>query len=77
MRPPILGSGRIKLSNYERFNSMARCSMVSAVVTTLLLNWKPRWVMIMVANCRAMSTLDNSRLLPLMLPKFSVLAVPS
>ena len=36
-------------TGYERLISIAFCSMVSAVVTTLLLDWKPRWVLIIVA----------------------------
>lgn len=43
-----------------RLSSMARFSISSDVVTTLLLAWKPRWVMIMSTISDAMSTLDCS-----------------
>lgn len=45
---------------YDRLSSMAFWSIWSAVVTTLLLDWKPRWVMIMLTISVAMSTLESS-----------------
>lgn len=47
-------------TRYERLSSMAFWSIWSAVVTTLLLDWKPRWVIIMFTISVAMSTLDSS-----------------
>ncbi len=43
-----------------RFMPMTVSSMVSTVVTPLELAWKPRWVVIICTNSRAMSTLDIS-----------------
>ena len=45
---------------YDRLISMAFCSMASAVVTALLLDWKPRWVMIMFTISVERSTLEPS-----------------
>ena len=45
---------------YWRLSSMAFWSIWSAVVTTLLLDWKPRWVTIMLTISVAMSTLESS-----------------
>lgn len=49
-------------TGYERLISIAFCSMVSAVVTTLLLDWKPRWVMIILTISVERSTLEPSML---------------
>ena len=61
-RPRMRRSGRAFLvkTRYERLSSMAFWSIWSAVVTTLLLDWKPRWVMIMLTISVAMSTLESS-----------------
>lgn len=45
---------------YDRLISIAFCSMASAVVTALLLDWKPRWVMIMFTISVERSTLEPS-----------------
>lgn len=49
-------------AGYERLISIAFCSMASAVVTALLLDWKPRWVMIMLTISVERSTLEPSML---------------
>lgn len=49
-------------ARYERLSSMAFCNIWSAVVTTLLLDWKPRCVTIMLTISDAMSTLEFSML---------------
>lgn len=49
-------------TGYERLISIAFCSMASAVVTALLLDWKPRWVMIMLTISVERSTLEPSML---------------
>ena len=51
-------------------------SMVSVVVMILLLDWKPRWVLIIWTNSVDMSTLDCSRVLPLMVPRPATPAGP-
>ncbi len=62
--PPAHAPERSRASlvktRYERLSSMAFWSIWSAVVTTLLLDWKPRWVMIMLTISVAMSTLESS-----------------
>ncbi len=44
-----------------RLSWMTSASMVSTVVMTLLLAWKPRWVRIMSTISAAMSTFEVSR----------------
>lgn len=60
---PLREDSRVqKVARYERLSSMAFCSIWSAVVTTLLLDWKPRWVTIILTISEAMSTLEFSML---------------
>ena len=49
----------------------------SAVVTTLELAWKARWLMMRLTISEAMSTLDDSKVLPEMLSKTPELARPT
>lgn len=61
LREPPRKDGRILFCLCYLFMLMTVSSMVSVVVMALLLDWKPRWVVIICTNSVDMSTLDCSR----------------